>query len=267
MEALPVNLVRLLFDTDLEFTQALSGEISIGSGGADGLSGEGDILISPGRIWNNADERMATQTGPGEVHFNLVDGQLLAGRLTLPFSDSAEIDASFEATDVSMGADSEVSGRLAINLNNIAVATGLAPMIDEARGRLDVDLGISGTLGNPLFAGEASLKDGSLRYAPLGLRLTDIQMQSTIREDNRINLQTTFRAGEGTGELRSSVNSIGGVREGLDLSLTGENLALIDLPDLSVVADTDLSLGVRAEGLTINGNVIIPRARLAPVDL
>jgi translocation and assembly module TamB len=267
MEALPVSLVRLLFDTDLEFTQMLSGGISIGSGGADGLSGEGDILISPGRIWNNADERMATQTGAGEVHFNLVDGQLLAGRLTLPFSDSAEIDANFEAADVSMGADSEVSGRLAINLNNIAVAAGLAPMIDEARGRLDVDLGISGTLGNPLFAGEASLKDGSLRYQPLGLRLTDIQMQSTIREDNRIDLQTTFRAGEGTGELRSSVNSVGGLREGLDLFLTGENLALIDLPDISVVANTDLSLGVTAEGLTINGNIIIPRARLAPVDL
>ena len=266
MEALPVNLVRLLFDTELEFTQTLSGGISIGSG-TNGLSGEGDILISPGRIRNIADERMATQTGAGEVHFNLEDGQLLAGRLTLPFSDSAEIDASFEAADVSMGADSEVDGRLAINLNNIAVAASLAPMIDDARGKLDVDLGIAGTLGDPLFTGEASLKNGSFRYGPLGLVLSDIQMQSTIREDNRIELQTTFRAGDGTGELRSSVDSLGGFREGLDLSLTGENLTLIDLPDINVVANPNLALGVQAGSLTINGNVVVPRARLAPVDL
>ena len=266
MEALPVNLIRLLFETNLEFTQTLSGGISIGSGEG-GLSGEGDVLISPGDIRNTVDERMTTQTGAGEVHFNLVDGQLLAGRLTLPFSDSAEIDASFEAADVSMGADSEVEGRLAINLNDIAVAASLAPMIDDASGQLDVDLGVAGTLGKPMFTGEASLKNGSFRYEPLGLVLSDIQMQSMIREDNRIDLQTTFSAGDGTGELRSSVNSFGGFREGLDLSLTGENLTLIDLPDVTVVANTDLVLGVRAGSLAINGNVVVPRARLTPVDL
>jgi translocation and assembly module TamB len=210
---------------------------------------------------------MATQTGAGELRFNLADGQLLAGRLTLPFPDSAEIDAGFEVADIRMGADSRIDGQLVVNLNDLAVAANVVPMIDEVRGRLNVDLSIAGTVGHPLFAGEASLRNGAFRYAPLGLKLTDIELQSIVQENNRIDIQSTFRAGEGTGELLSSATSLNGLRDGLALSLTGQNLTLVDLPDINVVANPDLGIGIRNDRLTINGNVLIPRARLSPVDL
>jgi translocation and assembly module TamB len=267
MAAVPVNLIDLIYETDLEFTQTLSGSLSMGSDDAHSVSGTGQIDISPGRIRNRVDSRLATDTGAGELRFSLAGGQLLSGSLTLPFSDSAEIDARFQAADIGMGSDSPLDGQLRVNLNDIAVAANVAPMIDEARGRLDIDLSIGGTLGNPLFTGEASLRNGAFRYEPLGLRLTDIQLSSTIREDNRIDLQSTFRAGAGSGELHSSTGSLDFLRDGLELSLTGENLTLIDLPDINVVADPELTVGLQNEGLTIDGNVLIPRARVTPVDL
>src|SRR5690606_36790340 len=55
--------------------------------------------------------------------------------------------------------------------------------------------------------------------------------------------------------------------ERLDLSLTGGNLTLIDLPGVTVLANTDLVLGVRAVSLAINGSVVVPQARLTTVDL
>jgi len=267
MDAVPVNLIDLVYETNLEFTQTLSGSLSIGSDDDRTVSGSGQIDISPGRIRNRIDSRVATHTGPGELNFSLSEGQLLSGSLTLPFSDSAEIEARFEATDIGMGSESPVDGLLRVNLNDIAVAANVAPMIDEARGRLDIDLSIGGTLGDPLFTGAASLQDGGFRYEPLGLRLADVQLTSVIREDNRIDLQGTFRAGEGTGELHSSAGSLDAIRDGLELSLTGDNLTLIDLPDLHVVADPELTVGLQNAGLTINGNILIPRARVTPQDL
>ena len=267
MDAIPVGLVDLVYETNLEFTQNLSGSLSIGSDANQSISGTGQVDISPGRIRNRVDSRLATHTGAGKLDFSLVGGQLLSGSLTLPFSDSAEIDARFQAADIGLGAESPVDGQLRINLNDIAVAANVLPVIDEARGRLDIDLGIGGTLGNPLFTGEASLRNGALRYEPLGLRLTDIQLTSAIRGDNRIDLQSTFRAGDGTGELQSQTGSLDAIRDGLELSLTGENLTLIDLPDINVVADPDLTVGLQDEGLTINGNILIPRARVTPTDL
>ena len=267
MDAVPVNLIDLVYETNLEFTQTLSGSLSIGSDADQSMSGTGKVDISPGRIQNRIDSRLATDTGPGELNFSLAGGQLLSGSLTLPFSDSAEIDARFQAADIGAGAESPVDGQLRVNLNDIAVAANVLPVIDEARGRLDIDLSIGGRLGNPLFTGEASLRNGALRYEPLGLKLTDIQLTSVIRDDNRIDLQSTFRAGEGTGELQSSTGSLDAIRDGLQLYLTGENLTLINLPDISVVADPDLTVGLQNEGLTINGNILIPRARVTPADL
>jgi translocation and assembly module TamB len=265
MDAVPVDLLNLVYDTGLTFSQALSGGFSIGSSG-EGLSGEGRIDISPGQVLNRVDSRLSTRTGAGELGFNLADGQLLSGRLTLPFSDAGRIDARFEAADISRGADSAIQGQLKAGLEDIAVAANIAPMIDEVRGRLDVDLAIAGTLGKPLVTGETTLRGGAVRFEPLGLKLTDIELQSVIREDNRIELQTTFRAGDGTGQLQSSLGTAG-IRDGINLSLTGEGLTLIDLPDINVVADTDLALGIASDGLTINGNILVPRARLSPVDL
>lgn len=267
MISVPVDLVGLLYETELDFTQTLSGSLSIREDAGSALSGEGQINISPGRIQNRNKSRMATQTGAGVLHFNLVGGQLLTGRLTLPFSESAEIDAGLEVADISAGKASPIEGQLVVDLHDIAVLANISPMIDEARGRLDVDLSIAGTVGNPLFAGDASLRGGALRYEPLGLYLTDVELQSVMHANNRIDLQGTFRAGEGIGELKSSAASINGLRNALELSLTGQNLTLIDLPDINVVADTDLRIGIQSETLTINGNILIPRARLSPVNL
>jgi translocation and assembly module TamB len=210
---------------------------------------------------------MATQTGAGEMHFSLSDGRLLAGRLMLPFLDSAEIDVRFDVADIGQGAESPIDGQLLVNLNDVAVAANVLPMIDEAHGRLDVDLSVAGTLGAPLFTGDVSLKSGAFRYEPLGLAISEIDLNSVIHDDNRVEVRSTFRAGDGSGELRSTAWSLNGLGGGLALSLTGENLTLIDLPDINVVADTDLAVGVQREGLRINGNILIPRARLTPVDL
>ena len=267
MTALPVNLVGLLYETDLEFTQTLSGSLSIGEDAGGTLSGTGQIDISPGRIQSRAESQLATRTGPGVLHFDLAEGKLLAGRLTLPFSDSAEIDARVEVADISMRGGSRIDGRLLVNLNDVAVLASIVPMITDARGSLDVDLAVAGTVGKPLVGGNAALTNGAFRYEPLGLHLTEIDLESVIHENNRIELTSTFRAGEGTGELRSSATSINGLRDRLELSLIGQNLTVIDLPDINVVADTDLGIGVRRETLTINGNILIPRARLSPVNL
>jgi len=265
--SVPVNLLGLFYETELEFSQTLDGSLSVNADADTALSGKGQIDISPGRIQNRIDPRLTTETGPGELRFNLVDGQLLAGRLSLPFSNSAEIDAEFELADVGRGTDSPVDGRFVAHLNNIAVASDIVPVVAALRGRLDADVAIAGTLGNPLFEGEVSLRNGALRYDPVGLALSDIELKAVMADNNQIDLQSTFRAGEGTGEVRSSAQSLNVLRDGLELSLTGDQLTLIDLPDINVVANTNLGIRIQNDRLTLNGNVLVPRARIVPTNL
>ncbi|MGH8195107.1 MAG: translocation/assembly module TamB domain-containing protein [Woeseiaceae bacterium] len=265
--AVPVDLVRLLIDTELEFTQTLDGSISVNQATGRQLSAHARVDIAPGQIRNPLDRRIALRTRTGVFSMDLDDGQLLSGRLTLPFASAAEIDARFGLVDVGKGANSGVNGELTVTLHNLGVVSTIVPSIDAAGGQLDVDLALTGTLAEPQFSGTTSLRNGRLAYSPLGLKLSDIQLQGRIHEDNRIDLRSTFKAGTGSGEIVSSTDSIGGIGDGVALSLTGTNLTIIDLPDINVVADMDLDLDLRSDELEINGDILIPKARLSPANI
>jgi translocation and assembly module TamB len=84
-----------------------------------------------------------------------------------------------------------------------------------------------------------------------------------MHEDDRFELTTTFKAGEGRGEIVSSGDSLNGIRDGVELSLNGTNLTIIDLPDVNVIADMDIALGLHRDELELNGDILIPRARLS----
>jgi translocation and assembly module TamB len=265
--AVPVDLLHLLVDTDLEFTQQLDGALSVGHAAGQPLSAHARVDIAPGEIRNRLDSRITMPTRAGVFSLDIDSGHLLSGSFTLPFGKAAEIDARFGVDDVVAGSASSVNGALSVKLQDIGVVSTIVPSIDAASGQLDIDLELVGTLASPNFSGTASLRNGTLSYAPLGLKLTDIQLQSRIHEDDRFDLSSTFIAGDGHGEIVSSADSINGIGNGVALSLNGSNLTIIDLPDINVVADMDLALGLHRDELEINGDILIPRARLSPANI
>ena len=265
LASLPLDLLRAVTGTELEFTQRLSGEIEMAAGPSGRPSGSGRIDVTAGLIRNSYDERLTLSTRPGFAAFELESGQLLAAEISLPFSDAAEIAGSFRVADVAQGGNSPVSGQLRVNVRDVGVGARIVPQIDEAGGRLDADIRVDGTLAAPRFAGGFSLADGRIAYDPLGVSIADIQLEGTIREGNRVELESSFVAGEGRGRIRSSADYLQGRSGGFEVAMTGENLQFINLDDLSVTIDPDLSVGLRGDDIRINGRVAVPAARLASV--
>ncbi|ANO50287.1 translocation/assembly module TamB domain-containing protein [Woeseia oceani] len=267
LESLPLDLLRAATGSDLEFTQTLNGNVKLVNSANGLVSGTGRVDVTPGLIRNQFDERLTLRTRAGFAAFELDDGQLLAGEISLPFSDAAEINGEFRVLDVGRGQQSPVEGRLTASIRDIGVGARIFPIVDEAKGLLDADIRVGGSLEAPEFSGGLTLRDGRVVYDPLGLRLEDIQVTSEIRPGNRIELQTTFRAGEGRGTLSSSADYLQGRSAGLELSLAGTNLTFVNLEDLSVTINPDVQLGLRNNDLSINGRITVPAARLASVNL
>lgn len=263
--SLPLDLLMAATGAELGFTQRLDGAVSLATGPAGRPSGTGRIDISEGVISNPFDERLSLRTRAGFAAFELESGRLLAAEVSLPFSDVAEIAGNFRVLDVARGTDSPISGQLSANVRNIGVAASIVPQVDEAAGRLDAEFSVDGTLGEPRFDGGLTLRDGLIAYDPLGFRLDDIQIESRILPGNRIELDSTFRAGEGRGRLRSSADYLQGLSGGFEVALTGKDLTLIDLDDLSVTVDPELDVGVRGDRVQLGGRIAVPRARLASV--
>lgn len=266
MHALPLDLLRFAGVTDLVFTQALDGSMTIGAGNNGKLSANGRIDISPGEIQNSYDERLTLTTRAGFAALNLEDGQLLAGEISLPFSEAAEIRGEFRVIDVAAGTASAITGNLVANVRNIGVAAQIIPQIDAARGALNADLRVAGTLAAPEFSGEMTLRDGYFAYDPLGFKLADVQLASRILPGNRLEVESTFSSGEGSARLTSSADYLQGRSAGLELTLKGEKLRLLDLPELRAEVNPDLQFGLRDNDFTINGRLGIESARLASIN-
>lgn len=264
-DGLPIDLLRTLLGAELEFTQRLDGSLQLEGGRQVAPTGDGRIEISEGVIRNRFDERLTLRTRPGFLSFDLVDGRLLAGEIRLPFSEAAEIAGEFRAADISLGGDSPVSGRLSANVRDIGVAARIVPQVDDAAGRLDLGLTVGGTLASPDFDGRLTLAGGRLGWDPLGLRLTDIDIEGRIEGDNRVRLDGSFLAGNGRATIRSSADYLGGEATGFEVAVTGSDLTLIDLDDLRVVASPDLEIGLRGDSLRFDGRVVVPAARLSSV--
>ncbi|HZW59798.1 MAG TPA: translocation/assembly module TamB domain-containing protein, partial [Woeseiaceae bacterium] len=267
MDALPLNLVHLFVDNELEFSQTLDGTVQVSKPPQGAVSAGGRIDISPGEIRNTLDARLTLKTRTGFARFALDSGSLLSGELSLPFSDTAELAGQFRVMDIAQGSGSAVDGFVRANISDIGVAAGIVPMIDEAGGRFEANIRIDGTLDAPHFAGAAGLSDGLLVYDPLGMRVEDIQLDAEIRAGNRIEVQSTFRAGEGHGRITTSADYLQGRQAGLELAFSGNNLALVDVPTLQVHANADLTLGLHKNDVTIDGKVVLPRARLSSVNI
>lgn len=265
LENLPANLVKQVVQTELEFTQTLDGSLLLRSTPGRRMSADARIDIAPGRVHDPENPRMALITRAGSFRLDLDAGQVLLARLDLPVGKSAALNAEFAMDDVRRGDDSGIRGRVEVNVYDISVLAALVPSITRAGGHLKVDLALGGTVAKPVLDGDASLTNGLLSYAPLGLELKDIELRSRIARGNHIDLQSTFTAGEGSGRLYSSADGLGAGE--VRLTLTGDNLTVVDLPQVNVVADVDVGVGVTPERVTLNGDVRVPKARLSPREI
>lgn len=264
---LPANIVNLFRVTGFRFEQELSGEFQWRQERGRLATGFANINSSAGRITNDERPNIVLETDTGELAFDIVGGRLLAGTLRLPMPGTGRIDGELSVVDVERGLDSAVEGRLEIDMNDISLLAVISPLVDEAAGRLRANFDVSGTVLEPTVVGEMRLDEGYLSYMPLGLELEAVNLAAALKPDAKVTMSGSFRSGNGRGEIRTSSDYEYGMTSGLQIEIRGQDLRVIDLPDISAVADVDLDLGYNGDQLNIDGRINVPGARIVPDNL
>ena len=98
----------------------------------------------------------------------------------------------------------------------------------------------------------------------LGTRIRDLNLSGTVQSGHRIRAQGQARIGEGLVDMELIAEWPTGTSPFMDLSLKGQGLRVVDLPDLTVEADPDLRLGLSDQSWSIDGRLGIPKALLKP---
>jgi len=267
MTAIPVSLIGLLVDTELKFSQALSGTFDWSQSAADGNRGSARIEILPGTISVVDDDERLLDTGPGLFSFELAGGTLKDGNLDLTIPGTGEIDVNFNIPDLSLGAYSLIRGKLRVDIDDLSSLGPILPLFDSISGAMDIDVSLSGVLEDPAFIGKMSLTNGRFATSASGTSFSDINISGDVTDSDRAELNGTFRAGEGIGTIATIIYFENVLSPVVELSLKGESLTIIDVPELNIIANPDLELSWRDTGMEVNGRLFIPRARLAPTQI
>jgi translocation and assembly module TamB len=264
LDSISLALLELALQSDARFSQVMSGTVDWSQKSGIAVKGGARIDISPGTIKFEGDDVVLAETGPAVFGFELADGQLRQGDLDLNFPGSGDIEIDFSIPDLSLGPDSPLRGDVRIDLSDIGAIGHMIPMLDTIDGVLDVDIGLSGTLSDPAFRGRAAITGGLIENRASGFSFSEINLAGDVSELDISEMKGSFRAGEGTGEITTNVQFKDILSPEIELSLKGESLTLIDVPDLTIVADPDLELAWRDEKFEIDGSLVIPAARLSP---
>jgi len=262
LEQVPLALAEWLWDYNLRLTQVVDGNFYWRRG--EGLpTGNAHLVISAGEIADSGGSE-SIQTGNGLVSFVLQDGMLRSGIIALPLPGTGAIDAEFEIAGLALDGTGRVSGRLRSNIDDVTVLESLLPGIDGVDGRLSVDLGVSGVVADPKLDGFVRIEQGRFDMPALGLEIRNLALDGEVSSQDLLVLRGGFVAGDGQGELEARINYAQADNLAGQLHIGGERLLLADLPDLQVRVDPDMTIAWRRNRWLIDGEVVIPHARVSP---
>lgn len=267
VDKLALNTINRVVETGYRFDQKLDGDLSLQLSGSSAPTARATLHMTPGRIIGAEQPDLAVTTGEGILDLEVRDGKLLAGALDLPMPGTGIIQGELRVLDINNLPASDIEGNLQVDVDDIDFVRVFVPTLDQASGMVQANIDLGGTVQTPHASGEILLRNGSLGYRPLGMNLEDLQLRTTFDADRRFELEGRFRAGEGTGRLRSRGDYAALAESGVEVELTGQNLKLIDVPDVEAVADADMRIGYRDTFLTIDGALTIPSARVSPESL
>jgi translocation and assembly module TamB len=268
VSALPLDYLRDLFELDVKFEQMLEGKFEWHLSKGQAPTGGADLRISAGRILDLDDDEPLLNSSAGVFKFVLRNGNLESGMVDVEFPEVGFIDIDFEVLDIVKQGGRQLKGRAISQLKDIKSIGGLVlPALDDIGGRFDSNIGLSGTLGDPEFEGGFKLTDGFFYYAPLGVRLEDVDVDGKVDRRDRGSLKGQFKAGEGVGLIDGRIVFESMDQMDLDLSFSGDQLLLVNTETLVIETETRLEVGLGPQRIDINGQIRVPRARLTPANL
>lgn len=224
----------------------------------------GQANFSQGRAsWQGANGEVAANLRSATVGFNW-RGERLTGNLSLALAENGEakgefalpIPARFPVVPVQEGI---VQGTLAGALRERGFLTTIFPgLVQESRGKVDLDLRLAGTWGNPELTGRVQVDEAGAYVPSAGITLTGLQLLALLERD-QIRIER-FRAVSGGGELAGTLllRLNGWEVAGYEGTLSGQRFQTVYLPELQMFTSPQLTFKGDGKLVVLRGEVGIP---------
>ena len=161
------------------------------------------------------------------------------------------------------GPDPAVRGALQASWNGLELFSVLSPHIGDVTGEVGVDAAIAGTLRAPEVTARGQLRGGGFTVPAWGLEMREIEANATSTDLRTVSFAARGSAGEGRADLDGTVRLDPAAGWPARLTLRGEALEAIRVPEAEIDLAPDLTIELQLPDVRISGQVDVPRARLS----
>ena len=164
--------------------------------------------------------------------------------------------------DAGLGAHAPLRGELLADLPDIRWLEEFVPDLAGSEGGVHLNAKLSGARDAPMLSGELRLLSGSLLLPRFGTRLTALEINTNGALDNRLALSGQAQVGAGTVAISGEFMPRAGAGPRAQLTLRGEQLAVVRLPEIEADAAPDVELTLTPQTLDLHGRVSWSRVQI-----
>jgi len=151
--------------------------------------------------------------------------------------------------------------------NELDFLSLLSPDIGNVSGMVNLDVSVTGTLNAPAVEGRAQLRDGALEVPRWGLTMNDLVADAMSTDLRTVEFTASGLAGEGRADLNGTMLLDAAAGWPTTLTLRGESLEVVRLPDVEIDLSPELTVQVELPEIQVTGTVDVPRAHLSLAEL
>ena len=265
----PLNRFKPFFPPDLEITGDLNGTVRARGVNAELASADVDLRPGPGEMrFPGQEGRMLTfRYEQGLIQAQAGAGGQGVANANLVLVDVGTMSARMNIPRMVRGAklqEQPLSGRIDVNLSNLAFLEGFVPDVNDPAGTLAGGYQLSGTVGSPRFVGQAKLANGKADIPRLGIQLRDMQLTALGDGSGALGIDGSVRSGKGTLRIqgRAGVPGPPGETPPVRLTINGRNVQAMNTEEIAVVVSPDLDVRYEDNLIKVTGDVAVPTARI-----
>jgi translocation and assembly module TamB len=266
--SLPLNLLGQGLPGRPEFSGHLAMQLNAtGTPGA-AWTGAGRVDLSDAVFHYRLQRGQLETLTLGEEHVELnATPEGFTGVLKIRATEKTFVDANVALTRLPDRAlsDQTLTGALRAEVHELGLIPLFVTQVDRVDGTLTTQFQLSGTPRAPNFDGAVQLKAQAIDLYQINLQLRDTLLTAKL-SGNTLDVDGATHAGAGQAAIQGQLAWNARQPHG-ELKFSGSNLSVVNVPEVRIVASPNLLMKVDGRRIDVTGEVTVPYARIAPVQL
>ncbi|MFC3908708.1 translocation/assembly module TamB domain-containing protein [Legionella dresdenensis] len=225
---------------------------------------QGNLNLSISKGSFKLPEHPALTFEGGKLNANL-RANLLTATANLTIDSTKKLTATIKLPDFQLSnptaAHQKIEGTIDLSIDSLAFVQQLNDLINQAQGKLHLNLSATGTLAKPVLMGSIELVNAALSIPRAGINLNPVQF--TLHSQDK---QWQADGSVSSNGQKLTINGQGSffpIVKGT-LTVRGVSIPVSNTPEYSLYISPDLTLEFEPGLLKARGNIIVPKALIKP---